>query len=502
MARRLAFATVTALLFATACVETAYDPGLCYLCAPYDADAAISDVDGGSGAGGASGGTAGGTAGEPSFDAGPDGTVEAGCGALDACVPCDGNWGCPDQACDAERGVCVPCVADGTGCADDLGRPVCRKSSEDSSDNACVQCTQSIGQCDGATPACDTASGTCVPCLTGTDEGCSGAEPVCKAGDASSDNECVQCTPTDDDACTDDTPYCDDDNTCTGCLENAHCTEYDRARCNTLTGQCAPCQSSSPDCNGIEGAPVCKLPAGACVQCTAAEDDACSDTTPHCDTGSNSCVACTQNSHCPDIAAAHCGTGHTCVGCTGDADCTRFLDTPYCDESRGVCVECTLDTEATVCGAKSCRLSDGTCTDTDRGSVLPCRECEADSECLTGAYCVDQGGQFCFWDGASGCADTDGARRPYSTTSSTITSIDGYESTFCLPKAGVSCAAVVSTEIEKSCSVNADCAPTGQGGYCPETAEPRGDVCSYGCTENYDCKIGLSCPDAGLQYCQ
>ncbi len=546
MKRSIYFA-VAAIVALTAC-ELRDDPDYCPLCAGYDVDAAIRDLLGDGGIGGASGGTGGeigidggqggtggeivvdggldGSAGEASSDGGLDGMVdadaepeagldggpdsmadaatEAGCEAFDACVECVGHGDCPDEACDTGRGVCVPCIADGTGCADNTGDPIC-KTAGNTDNNECVECTQSSGQCDGATPACDTDSNSCVECLTGTHEGCSGAEPVCKAGATTAENECVQCTAADDDACSDDTPYCDtSDNTCAACLNSSQCTDFDAARCNTLTGLCVSCQSSSPDCDSVSGLPVCKFPEAECVECTAAEDDACTDTTPHCDTDSNSCVACTENSHCLEISAAHCDadSDNTCIGCTEDADCARFVDTPVCDEPAGMCVECTLDTEAAECGAKACRLSDGTCTETDRNSVFPCRECEADSECVSGTYCVDQGGQYCFWDAGAGCADTLGPIRPYSTTSSTLTSIDGYESTFCLPPASVSCAAIVSAETDTICSAFTDCSPSGQGGYCPPASEPREGECSYACEEDYDCKIGLSCPDAGLQYCQ
>jgi len=492
MRKRLdfAFALLAVLLVAQAC-DTAEECPVCS--APSDRDAACPIDSGG-----------GGASAEPAADGGPDGmadaATEAGCEALDACVDCTGHGECPDEACDPVRGVCVPCIADGTGCADDIGEPVC-KSAGNTDNNECVECTQSAGQCDGAAPACDTAGNTCVPCLTGTHEGCSGAEPVCKAGATSSDNECVQCTAADDDACSDATPHCDTtDNTCAPCLNSSHCTDHDAARCNTLTGLCVSCQSSSPDCDSVPGLPVCKLPEAECVECTAAEHDACTDDTPYCDTDGNSCVACTENSHCLEISAARCHDDNTCIGCTQDGDCTRFSETPVCDEPRGTCVECTLDTEAQECGAKACRLSDGTCTETNRGTLLPCRVCEADSECQSGSYCIDQVGQFCFWDAGAGCADTSPGYRPYSTTSSTLTSIDGYESTFCLPPGTVSCAAIVSTENDTECSVNTDCSPSGQGSYCPESAEPREGYCSYWCDNDYDCPSGLVCP--GGTYCQ
>jgi hypothetical protein len=171
-------------------------------------------------------------------------------------------------------------------------------------------------------------------------------------------------------------------------------------------------------------------------------------------------------------------------------------------------VQCTKDTEETECGSKACRLSDGTCTDTDRGTVLPCRECDADSECTDGSFCVvhefDQQslGPYCFWVAGTNCSDIVPGFRPYSTMTSTITSIDGNEAIYCLPPTAVTCTAIVNAEDDKSCSTNIECSEFGHGGYCPDTGEAREGECSYWCAEDYDCPTGLTCPDTPPQYCQ
>lgn len=61
--------------------------------------------------------------------------------------------------------------------------------------------------------------------------------------------------------------------------------------------------------------------------------------------------------------------------------CVRSPDKSVCNEATAQCVQCTSATETEKCGDKACKVSDGTCTNTVRGSVQICKPCESDSEC-------------------------------------------------------------------------------------------------------------------------
>jgi len=179
-------------------------------------------------------------------------------------------------------------------------------------------------------------------------------------------------------------------------------------------------------------------------------------------------------------------------------------------------VECTGATEAVQCDDKACKQSTGQCTDVARGTQLACQPCEADSECVTEARCVqydlgdDPVGTFCFFvDGAtSNCADMDSARRPYS-KSTTLTSVDGVDGDF-LPittcsavqdATGVNPKNCLNTSIPDSsmCGV-----PNLDDGQCATSGAAMG-TCSYQCDANEDCpSLGsISCSGAGAdKFCQ
>ena len=226
----------------------------------------------------------------------------------------------------------------------------------------------------------------------------------------------------------------------------------------------------------------------------------CMGSTPHCDTATDTCVACLAATDCASPTAAVCGATHACGPCTQDADCTRLTATPVCDESRGACVACTGDTEAAQCGTHSCRRSDGTCTTTVRGSRDVCDSCEADSECATGRRCVSHVfmgtdvGSYCFLDATGGCGDTVATLRPYR-THAMLTSIDGVAAMYCMPPTSTTCQGIADTQ-SVSCTTDDMCGLTGQDdGICPTTGTGAGS-CSYGCGGAFDCAMTLSCGGA------
>lgn len=87
------------------------------------------------------------------------------------------------------------------------------------------------------------------------------------------------------------------------CVANEDCTDAAAPLCGP-EGMCVRCDAMpEPDaaCAGLDPtAPVCD--AGECVQCSADDTSACTDTTPVCDAEARVCVACTSHAQCPDSA--------------------------------------------------------------------------------------------------------------------------------------------------------------------------------------------------------
>jgi hypothetical protein len=298
--------------------------------------------------------------------------------------------------------------------------------------------------------------------------------------------------------CIDPTPVCERaTGLCVECELDDDCKDISRPACDTPTHSCVQC-TKQQDCGGTTT--VCDATAHACVQCLQRSD--CAGSTPQCDISAQTCVECLQSSDCGDPLKARCDA-EACKACTSDADCTRLTATPVCDEGRGACVECTADTEASQCGAKACKRATGTCTLVDRGARTACGECEADSECVTGAKCVlapfgaTTLGPYCFFDRTtnSGCADTVVAVRPYS-QSLALTSIDGAMASYCLPPSTTTCPGIKDAILQSPCATDATvCGEPGlEDAVCPGSGSAAGH-CTYGCQHDYDC------PQSGFTTC-
>ncbi len=196
---------------------------------------------------------------------------------------------------------------------------------------------------------------------------------------------------------------------------------------------------------------------------------ACMGATPHCDTDTDTCVACLDNTHC-DESAPVCGAGGVCGPCTGPADCAAYPDALVCGDSgaadgtcvacagdadcmdadagkcdtgtntcvpcddsdqctedgagvcdmsaeSGVCVECNAGDE-TACGDNVCDVEAMTCTETPAEMTGNCQECVSDRQCSEGRVCVPMVfgpgdtfvGNFCLWrEDASGGGGPGGA---------------------------------------------------------------------------------------------
>jgi len=215
-----------------------------------------------------------------------DAEVDGGPDAAPPVCALSDHAGCAsDQLCCEVGGVpaCVStsmseCAACGTACDTD--------AADSCVDRACRCGTEA--SCTGATPLCDATPGVCVECLSLSD--CT--DELCV------DGSCLECDPADNTGCAGDTPICDAATTiCRACQNDSECT--------------AP------------GAMVCAdagVNLGACVECDAGNDTACTGSLPACDVTSNQCVECTSS-------WLHCG-GTTpicdmmvCRACAGDDEC-------------------------------------------------------------------------------------------------------------------------------------------------------------------------------------
>jgi hypothetical protein len=131
-------------------------------------------------------------------------------------------------------------------------------------------------------------------------------------------------------------------------------------------------------------------------RCGCTSDSECSATPdrPACDSASQSCVACTQNSHCqiPGLPVCDPST-HTCVGCLSASDC-----------HGGVCFDHFCCAPMQGCGSFNCgQVSDGC------GGMFACGTCSVgtckDNVCTTlGQSCTVGSntcapGERCMFDG-------------------------------------------------------------------------------------------------------
>lgn len=282
---------------------------------------------------------------------------EFGCSPSLGCVQCLTNADCEPGApiCDS-LGNCSECET-----SDDCATgQVC----EPATHNCAVPCTTSVDceQNNGNDNAsiCDTATTTCVGCITAAD--CPAAAPLCDA----TRKQCSQC------------------------VSRSDCGVAAPA-CNLQTGQCEECLVDA-DCNGT----------GACAQdhtchpfCTSNADCAENDQQDIigngdiCNTTSGACVECVTAADCTDPEAPLCSEQNRCVACSVDADCSA--PTPFCSQlNRGgqgqnqrenVCVACLV---ATDCSATKpiCSTMTGACV-----------ACQTDADCpdATLPNCDDTG---------------------------------------------------------------------------------------------------------------
>ncbi len=315
----------------------------------------------------------------------------------------------------------IPCSCEGdSACSGAPGTPACGSS------GLCTICSASNhSACTGATPVCNTASSTCVGCLTNAT--CSGATPICDATALT----CRGCNGNSD--CGGTTPYCDNLTgsaalgTCVACVADVDCGGS-TPRCDLVTNACTQCLSStdcggdSPictsgtcracagdgDCSATPTTPACEV-WGACGQCSSTNAARCSGGTGVCDYPTGTCVACEFNTDCAGTTPTCNPTTHTCRPCAHNADCVGNPSGPACVLSGlkvGSCVGCEADTDCTSAGAPRCDTVSNTCvaclSSTDCAAPAPvcssanlCVGCASSSDCTAAAPTCDTSSSTC-----------------------------------------------------------------------------------------------------------
>ncbi|MFT7578906.1 MAG: Cys-rich repeat protein/VCBS repeat-containing protein [Myxococcota bacterium] len=264
-----------------------------------------------------------------------------------------------DEICNA--GVCQPGTA-----------PTCDDVCDEDSD-ACVECIDDNDCGDGS--VCDEGTNTCIACTDNTsgglDDGCTAGDPVCDDTTAGSET-CLTCEDNNeagqtDNGCSDALPACDDTDasvpSCVECSADADCA--DGSVCDEGTNTCIACTDNTS--GGLDDG------------CTAG-DPVCDDTTA----GSETCLTCEDNNEagqtdngCSDALPAcddNDATAPTCVECLTDGDCGSG---DVCDLNSNTCIACMDNSD----GAQDagCDAADPVCDDTVSGAET-CLTCEDNRE--------------------------------------------------------------------------------------------------------------------------
>lgn len=288
----------------------------------------------------------------------------------------------------------------------------------------------------------------------------------------------------------------------------------ERSVCDIPTDTCVACTSNT-HCD--DDAPLCDTASHTCVECTSDEAGACKDATPVCNPDTNRCVECLDNEPCTNPAASLCNASHRCAPCVDNGDCSHLSESGVCDD--GTCVECTVADE-TACGQHSCDPAANRCTTTRRGTLYPCEPCLADSECVGAEQsdpeqrCVPmhfQGdirtGGFCLRPVAKGCV------RPYMTVLNRP-SLSGAESeAYCgIPEEATRCEAITDMVASRACAGDdsacgcprdwaGNCLEAGSGGMCRKINALPDDRCTYPCGALNQCPSGMICDGIPQPYC-
>ncbi|MFW2388830.1 MAG: hypothetical protein ACN4G0_10865 [Polyangiales bacterium] len=272
-------------------------------------------------------------------------------------------------------------------------------------------------------------------------------------------------------------------------------------------GMCGTCPVDKPICND-------EL---TCVQCTADEDEYCTDQGLVCDTGTSTCIGCSGDDDCTDAAAARC-EDNVCRPCNEHAQCDSVEDIGVaesaCDE--GLCVDCTPETETETCaGPRTCNPATRECTEIFVGSLDVCDECVSDSQCgedfqaseahrcvpmyypnMDTRFPSDQVG-FCLKTTEGGCL------QPYSITlpnRASLTDPDTVDDYCGVNENLATCPAVSALVNNQTCDTGSDEQCPQPSGLCRQVGDLE-NRCTYLCSDPVECKDppvpGSTCGSSG-----
>ena len=395
-------------------------------------------------------------------------------GAAASLDACGGTCRSPNAACWAKEATCVECTLPTD----------CYHATCDADTHRCVECTSNTD----CIKACDIAMQKCVDCTS--DDQCTSnpIDDVCN-----SQHKCVDCDSSH--GCKDPAKPACVGQVCVACDNDDQCRDQRSKKCLRSANTCVECLASV-DC--AAPTPACDTATHACVACLA--DGDCPSR--HCVEQTRRCVECEADADCASSAKAHCGSDNTCGKCTSNTQCQHLAETPACDTASGSCVACVDDS---TCGDNACIRAEHVCSTVERGSVLACGECEADTQCGTDMKCaaVPFGSaastkRYCLYNRAAvvACAlMTTSAVRPFSRTVQE-TSVDGAAGPYCAPKATCEAMLAATNPVGGlNCGVTDDCGIAGlEDGICNNAKR-----CTYTCSADVDCpKEGLRVCSAGL----
>jgi hypothetical protein len=299
----------------------------------------------------------------------------------DTCRACATNVECTAAglaavcvtAAGAHQGQCAQCATSADCVAP---TPACVDTG---ATNVCVQCATNAN-CSGKTPSCNTTTHTCGPCIS--DANCAAPTPACQTSGTLL-GECTQCSATNKTACTGATPACNTTTgSCVACNIDADCAGGNW--CNETAHTCTPklpngtavptdAAHANPTLNG-----TCTVAAGALV-CVSGV----------CDTKDNDCGYANGDGPCNAgnggtvCRSGACSTAGVCLppgGCASDADCAK---TQWCDESTSTCTaKLANGTAVPNDPPHSNPTLNGTCTPTAGALVCVSGVCDTkDNEC-------------------------------------------------------------------------------------------------------------------------
>ena len=254
---------------------------------------------------------------------------------VDACRGCLSSAECVTAALEpvcvttgAHDGQCAQCSTN-ADCTASAATPVCVNTG---ATNQCEQCGTNA-DCSGKTPICSSTY-TCGPCTS--DASCAAPTPACQTGGALQ-GECTQCSATNTSQCTGATPSCNTTTgTCSGCDVDTDC-----AKGNWCDESIHTCEATLTNGTPVPTDPAHMNPTldGMCT--TAAGALVCQSGV--CDTKDNECGyangdgPCTATNGSIVCRSGSCSPGGVCEpagGCVTDADCTGGK---WCDESTSTC---------------------------------------------------------------------------------------------------------------------------------------------------------------------